>query len=51
MGYIIGLLIEHDQFESLVNKGVEKVMSLGGGGGSTPITALYVGRATACGTD
>lgn len=24
MGYIIGLLIEHDQFESLVNKGVEK---------------------------
>ena len=25
MGYIIGLLIEHDQFESLVNKGVEKV--------------------------
>lgn len=25
MGYIIGLLIEHDEFESLVNKGVEKV--------------------------
>lgn len=25
MGYIIGLLIKYDEFESLVNKGVEKV--------------------------
>ena len=28
MGYVIELLIEHDQFESLVNKGVEKVCHL-----------------------
>lgn len=29
MGYIIGLLIKHDEFESLVNKGVEKVRNDG----------------------
>ena len=28
MGYVIELLIEHDQFENLVNKGVEKVCRL-----------------------